>query len=105
MTTISTTIDTTTLASSRPSLPYRPFYTAAGIIYIYRTIAAFIAYRARCRAEAELMALDDRTLKDMGLYRCGIKSALMACADDAQQRQIAGRPLRTYQTPSRHPVR
>jgi uncharacterized protein YjiS (DUF1127 family) len=39
--------------------------------------AAFLKHRALRRAEAELKALDDRMLKDMGLCRGEIGSMLM----------------------------
>src|SRR5690606_14914093 len=42
-----------------------------------RAIAAYAARRAMRQAEAELMALDDRALKDSGLVRPQIQSALM----------------------------
>lgn len=40
-------------------------------------IAAWATRRAMRRAEAELMVLDDRTLKDIGLVRQQIGSALI----------------------------
>lgn len=57
-----------------------------------KAIDAFVAWRAFRRAESELMTLDDRTLKDIGLDRSEIGSALM---DHAQERRNGVRPERT----------
>ena len=53
-----------------------------------KAIAVFVAWRAFRRAESELMALDDHALKDIGLHRSEIGSALMDCA---QERRNGGR--------------
>jgi uncharacterized protein YjiS (DUF1127 family) len=50
-------------------------------------IAGCVAYRALRRAEAELMALDNRTLKDIGLDRSEIRSVLM---DGARKHRSGG---------------
>jgi uncharacterized protein YjiS (DUF1127 family) len=55
---------------------------------VRKTIAAFVAWRAFRRAESELMGLDDRALKDIGLDRSEIGSALM---DHAQERRNGAR--------------
>jgi uncharacterized protein YjiS (DUF1127 family) len=52
-------------------------FDASFINRIRKWRAAFLKHRALRRPEAELKALDDRMLKDMGLYRCEIGSVLM----------------------------
>jgi uncharacterized protein YjiS (DUF1127 family) len=50
--------------------------------HIGRTIAALIADRSLRKAEAELMVLDNRLLKDIGLDRSEIRSALIDCSGE-----------------------
>ena len=47
---------------------------------------AFITDRVLKSAEAELHRLDDRTLKDIGLHRSEIESALMEMRRDCRER-------------------
>jgi uncharacterized protein YjiS (DUF1127 family) len=54
-------------------------------------ITALVPNRALRKAEAELMALDDRMLKDIGLDRSEIGSVLM---DHAQERRNGARQQR-----------
>jgi len=56
---------------------------AVGAGFIRRAIAEFIRYRAFRAAEAKLSGLDDRMLRDIGLHRTEIKSALL---NDRQER-------------------
>lgn len=56
-----------------------------------KKVAAFRANRAFRRAEAELMALDDRMLKDIGLYRGEIASVLI---EGPRDRRASARELR-----------
>ena len=79
-----TIIDTTRLEPLWTSVSRRNLLDWALAKAARKAIAAFAAYRAFRRAESELMALDDRTLKDMGLDRSEIGSALM---DHAQERR------------------
>ncbi len=50
---------------------------AAGTGYFAQMISDLIRFRAFRKAEKELNALDDRMLKDIGLERTEIRSALM----------------------------
>lgn len=50
---------------------------AAGKGFIWRAVAEFIRYRAFKAAEARLNDLDNRMLKDIGLDRSEIRSALL----------------------------
>jgi uncharacterized protein YjiS (DUF1127 family) len=50
---------------------------AAAAAYVRSAIAAYIRYRAFKTAERRLMALDDRMLRDIGLDRTEITSALI----------------------------
>lgn len=59
---------------------------AAGAGFIRRAIAEFIRYRAFKAAEAKLYDLDSRMLKDIGLDRSEIRSALL----NARQERING---------------
>ena len=56
-----------------------------------KKITAFRANRAFRRAEAELMALDDRMLRDIGLYRGEIASVLI---EGPRDRRASARQLR-----------
>jgi uncharacterized protein YjiS (DUF1127 family) len=58
-----------------------------------RAIAAFVAWRAFRRAESELMALDDHALKDIGLHRSEIGSALMDYAQERRNGVRQGEPM------------
>lgn len=60
-----------TIASSIASLADIP----SGWLASYRELRAFEA------AHAELMALDDRMLRDIGLDRSGVTSALLEASD------------------------
>jgi uncharacterized protein YjiS (DUF1127 family) len=74
-------ISTTKADSSESELHAGP--AGAGLLNrVWEGIAAFVAYLALRRAEMELMALDDRMLKDIGIDRAGIKWALMMDARD-----------------------
>jgi uncharacterized protein YjiS (DUF1127 family) len=59
---------------------------AAGKGLIWRAIAGIIRHRALKAAEAKLHGLDDRMLKDIGLDRSEIKSALL----NARQERLNG---------------
>jgi uncharacterized protein YjiS (DUF1127 family) len=59
---------------------------AASKGFIWRVIAEFIRYRAFRAAEKKLHALDDRMLKDIGLDRSEIRSALV----NAREERING---------------
>jgi len=59
---------------------------AAGAGFVRRAIAEFIRYRAFKAAEAKLYDLDSRMLKDIGLDRSEIRSALL----NARQERING---------------
>lgn len=50
---------------------------AAGAGFVRRAITGFIRYRAFKAAEAKLYDLDSRMLKDIGLDRSEIRSALL----------------------------
>jgi uncharacterized protein YjiS (DUF1127 family) len=58
----------------------------AGKGVIWRMIAKFIRYRAFRAAEARLNDLDNRMLKDIGLHRSEIRSALL----NAHQERVNG---------------
>jgi len=61
--------------------------TASSIAsYITQVVADVVRYRSFRAAEKELHALDDRMLKDIGLDRSEIKSALTDAAN--QRRQV-----------------
>ena len=76
-----------------PSLP-----GASLLNWLRSSLAAYLAYRAFCRSEAQLMALDDRALKDIGLDRSEIGSVLV---DDAHERRNGVR-CSTSRWPPRH---
>ena len=59
---------------------------AASTGFIRGAIAAFIRYRALRAAEAKLLALDDRMLRDIGLHRTEVRSAL----HNARQERLNG---------------
>lgn len=62
---------TTTWSDARPHLR-REFYRLA----LRQMLRNFKTWRALRRAERDLYALDDRTLKDIGLTRWEIRSAV-----------------------------
>jgi uncharacterized protein YjiS (DUF1127 family) len=62
-------IPATAWSDARPRLRWE-FYR----LVLRQTVRAFESWRAVCRAERELHALDDRTLKDIGLTRSEIRS-------------------------------
>lgn len=59
---------------------------AAGKGIVWRAIAKFIRYRTLRVAEAKLLSLDDRMLRDIGLNRSEITSALL----NARQERLNG---------------
>ena len=59
---------------------------ASIIGWMWKTILALRAHRNFRRAHAELMALDDGALKDIGLHRCEIDSVL---TDKFKERRTA----------------
>ena len=61
-----------------------PGFPAMSIVW--KWVAAWLAGRALKAAEIELQALDDRMLKDLGLTRGEIGSALREHRRDRQQR-------------------
>jgi uncharacterized protein YjiS (DUF1127 family) len=69
-------VSSTTLSIRRASAPF--FETGIfagrrfGLQWLFNAAARFTEYRRRQRAIAQLQALDDRHLKDMGLVRCEI---------------------------------
>ena len=64
---------------------------AAGQCVIRRALAEFICYRAFRVAEAQLMALDDRMLEDIGLDRGEIRSALLIARHGAPHQSESAR--------------
>jgi uncharacterized protein YjiS (DUF1127 family) len=52
--------------------------------HIKAMAASFAKWRARRRALRDLLALDDRMLKDIGLHRTGIKSAVYRAEHDVR---------------------
>ena len=58
---------------------------------VKKTITALVANRALRKAKAELLALDDRMLKDIGFDRSEIGSVLM---DQAPERRNGARQQR-----------
>jgi uncharacterized protein YjiS (DUF1127 family) len=59
---------------------------ATGSSFIMKALAEFLRYRAFLKAEKQLMDLDDRMLKDIGLDRSEIRSALV----NARQERLNG---------------
>jgi uncharacterized protein YjiS (DUF1127 family) len=59
----------------------------AGKRLIWSGIVETIRYRALRAAEAELLALDDRTLVDIGLERSEIKSVLQIAREETLRRR------------------
>jgi uncharacterized protein YjiS (DUF1127 family) len=84
MTMSTTIIDNTGLEPLWTSVLRRSSLGWSLLAAVQKAIAALAAYRAFRRAESELMVLDDHTLKDIGLDRSEIGSALM---DHAQERR------------------
>lgn len=64
----------------------------AGKCLIWSAIAELIIYRALRATEAELMALDDRMLKDIGLDRSEIKSVLRIAREELSKRRPLDSP-------------
>jgi uncharacterized protein YjiS (DUF1127 family) len=61
-------------------------YRAAAIKDLFRRLLGWFRRRA---AVARLQALDDRTLKDIGLNRGDIEQAVRGCGQSADQRKAA----------------
>lgn len=76
-------------APTRPA-PHPLFPGARLLERARKRIIDFMTRLERRRAETDLMALDDRMLKDIGIDRAGIKWAVMATKRD----QSRGTPLR-----------
>ena len=68
-----------------------PLSTARKLFEAVKMMITAVANRALRKAEAELMALDDRMLKDIGLDRSEIGSVLM---DHVQERRNGARQQR-----------
>jgi uncharacterized protein YjiS (DUF1127 family) len=61
-----------------------PVASAASTIvgFVTRIVGGFIRYRSFRAAEKELQALDDRMLKDIGVDRSEIRSALINASNE-----------------------
>ncbi len=64
------------IAPTEASSPVRPEAFADITSRVRQLLAEYIRHRALLRAEKELMELDDRMLKDIGLARSEISSAV-----------------------------
>lgn len=63
------------------------------VLHMRQMLTRFIRERALRRAENELMALDDRMLRDIGLSRSEIASAVR---NPAEERLNGARPSTSY---------
>jgi len=74
--------------TAEPPWAAHPHLIARNLLNAMKSAIALIVDRALRKAEAELLALDDRMLKDIGLDRTEIASMLM---DGAAERRNAPR--------------
>jgi uncharacterized protein YjiS (DUF1127 family) len=98
MTMSMTIIDNTEVEPLRISALRRSLLAQSLSRAVRKAIAALVDYRAFRRAESELMALDDHALKDIGLDRSEIGSAL---TDHALERRNGVRQARRTSSLSR----